>query len=259
MPDKEMRIKKVLIFDIEGPMAHFRKYYTNSSSLTYLFPPRTVVAGLIAGLLGMSSERFSSDEKKIYYEKLDDKKSFIAVSIRSKTRKIMQTVNYYNIKIKNNSLRYQTPLEILVPDKDEQIKYRIYFYHSNEEIYDALKERLEKQDFIYPPYLGITEFLAHINYVGEGAVMRNSNQKIDLSSVCKIKDIELDFSTFGFRYINELMPTGFSNDRIPKKTEVYVGEINTGIIKGVLHTGVSSYTVEYLEGGCKQIENIMPM
>lgn len=60
---------EVIIFDIMGRNAHFRKFYTNSSSLSYLVPPRTVIAGLIAGLLGLPSERFTNDEKETYYEK----------------------------------------------------------------------------------------------------------------------------------------------------------------------------------------------
>ena len=41
-----------VIFDIEGKFAHFRKIYTNSSSLSYLVPPRTTVQGIIAAMLG---------------------------------------------------------------------------------------------------------------------------------------------------------------------------------------------------------------
>ena len=63
MSEEIKEISKILIFDIKGPMAHFRKFYTNSSSLSYLFPPRTVVAGIIAGILGLPSERFEKKKK----------------------------------------------------------------------------------------------------------------------------------------------------------------------------------------------------
>ena len=85
---------KVLIFDLEGPFAHFRKYYTNSSSLTYLFPPRTVIIGLIAGLLGLPSERHTRNLNEIYYEKFNKDKCLVAVSLRTRVRRMMQTVNY---------------------------------------------------------------------------------------------------------------------------------------------------------------------
>ena len=48
----------LLVFDISGKFAHFRKYYTNSSSLTYLVPPRTSIYGLIAGILGLERDSY---------------------------------------------------------------------------------------------------------------------------------------------------------------------------------------------------------
>ena len=41
---------KILTFRLQGKMAHFRRYYSNSSALTYTIPPRTTVLN-IAGLL----------------------------------------------------------------------------------------------------------------------------------------------------------------------------------------------------------------
>jgi len=55
-----MSFMKLLIFDWKGRMGHFRKLDTNSSSLTYSFPSRTTIAGMIAGVLGY--------EKDSYYE-----------------------------------------------------------------------------------------------------------------------------------------------------------------------------------------------
>ena len=66
---------EVLIFDLSGKMAHFRKYYTNSSSLTYYFPPRTVIIGLIAGLIGK--------ERDSYYEIFSKDKAYVGISIKS--------------------------------------------------------------------------------------------------------------------------------------------------------------------------------
>ena len=181
MSGNNLEPNKVLIFDIKGPMAHFRKYYTNSSSLSYMFPPRTVITGLIAGLLGVPSERFRSENEKIFYEQFDSINCFVAISIRSKIRKMMQTLNYYNVEIKNKSLRYQIPVEILLPIDANQILYRIYFFHSDEQRFNALKERLEKRKYCYPPYLGISEFLASIDYVGEGTIAKNPNKKVELN------------------------------------------------------------------------------
>lgn len=263
MSSNDLNPEKVLVFDIKGPMAHFRKYYTNSSSLSYLFPPRTVVVGLIAGLLGLPSERHTNEKGDIYYEKFDEKRCLVAVSLKSKVRRIMQTVNYSFTKTDGKKIDFskhsQIPLEILIPENDKEITYRVYFYHANEEIYNELKERLEKQRFVYPPYLGITEFLASIDNVGEGKVSRNPNREVELNSVCELKEVELDFSGKDLQYITEKMPTGFLNDRTPKKPEEYVLEVKGKLMKVKLKDNATCYSVSYSEDGCRLIENIMFM
>lgn len=263
MSNIDFNPEKVLIFDIRGPMAHFRKYYTNSSSLSYLFPPRTVITGLIAGLLGLPSERHTKEKEDIYYEKFDENKCLVAVSLRSEIRRMMQTMNYHFTKTQNKEISFskhsQIPLEILLPENEPEITYRIYFYHLDEEIYDKLKERLEGERFAYPPYLGITEFLASIDYIGEGKISKNAKREVELNSVCKVKDVELDFSGKDLQYITEKMPTGFLNDRTPKKPGEYVTEIKGQVMKVFLKEGVASYSVSYSDNGCRSIENIMFM
>jgi len=265
MSSNNLNPEKMLIFDIKGPMAHFRKYYTNSSSLSYLFPPRTVVVGLIAGLLGLPSERHTKEKKDIYYEKFDEKKCLLAISLRSKVRRIMQTVNYSFTKTDGGKIDFskhsQIPLEILLPENDNEITYRIYFYHKGEKLYNNLKNRLEEQGFIYPPYMGISEFLANIDYVGEGEISQNEKCEIEINSICKVKDIQLNFSSTGenLKYFLENMPTGFLNDRTPKITERYLAELNGKSMSVKLNKNNICYSVKYTENGCVLIENIMFM
>ena len=255
-------------------MAHFRKYYTNSSSLSYLFPPRTVVTGLIAGLLGLPSEIYATEDKKPYYESFGSDISLVAVSVRTKVKRMMQTVNYLAtddfpktagkllLKMTGGEIGHtQIPLEILLPENDDEITYRVYFYHDHkdEEIYDDFKQRLEEQRFVFPPYMGLTEFLASIEYIDEGKVSKNPEQEVELNSVCKLKEVELDFSGNNLQYLTEKMPTGFLNDRTPKQTEEYVLEVKGGFMKLKLKEGAVCYTVGYSEDGHALIENIMPM
>lgn len=253
-------------------MAHFRKYYTNSSSLSYLFPPRTVVVGLIAGLLGLPSEKHTKEKDDIYYEKFNEKRCIVAVSLRSKIRRVMQTINYlatddfpktpYKLILKmfgGEIAHTQIPLEILLPENGHEVIYRIYFYHVDEGIYNELKERLEKQIFMFPPYLGITEFLASIDYIDEGKASRNLNREIELNSVCKLKEVELDFSGKDLQYLTEKMPLGFLNDRTPKQPDEYVLEVKDGAMKVKLKEGSVCYAVSYSENGCAVIDNIMPI
>ena len=74
--DTRERIKlKIFSFHLRGKMAHFRKYYSNSSALSYFIPPRTTVVGILAGLLGR--------ERDTYYNEFSLKKCNIALAIQS--------------------------------------------------------------------------------------------------------------------------------------------------------------------------------
>lgn len=272
MPNNDFTLNKTLIFDIKGPMAHFRKYYTNSSSLSYLFPPRTVVIGLIAGLLGIPSEKHTKVMEDTYYEKFSEKRCFVTISLRTKIKRIMQTVNYlatdnfpktpYKLLLKMIAGEIgptQIPLEILVPENNGEIIYRIYFYHTDSKMYAELRNRLEAKKYIFPPYMGITEFLASIDYIDEGKVSKNPNWEVKLNSVCKLKEVELCFTGEDLQYIAEKMPTGFSNDRTPKEPCVYVCEIKSKVTNIKLKDNISCYFVTYSEGGRQLIENILFM
>jgi CRISPR-associated protein, Cas5h family len=84
-------MNKILIFDLVGMFAHFRKFYTNSSSLSYAFPPRTVITGLLAGILGYERDK--------YYEEFSSENCSVGLAIKNPIRKLVQTVNYIRTKI----------------------------------------------------------------------------------------------------------------------------------------------------------------
>ena len=46
-------MSKVIVFDIWGNYAHFRKPYTTTSPLTYSIPSRTVLTGIIGAIMGI--------------------------------------------------------------------------------------------------------------------------------------------------------------------------------------------------------------
>jgi CRISPR-associated protein Cas5h len=263
MVSNKISPQKVLVFDIMGPMAHFRKYYTNSSSLSYIVPPRTVIIGIIAGILGFPSEKHTESKNDVYYEKFSCDNCFVAVSNKTKMRKIMQTVNYLKItrinQVNGSGGGTQIPLEILLSEGKQDIIYRVYFSHKNENIYNSLKNRLNDHMCVYPPYLGLTEFLASIDYIGEGNVEKNLNEELEIASVCKIKEVELDFSDRKLQYITEKMPIGFLNDRTPLEPTEYVSEINGSCIKIRRTINSICYSVRYFDSDILKTDNIIFM
>lgn len=155
----------VVVFDLTGPMAHFRKYYTNSSSLTYGFPPRTVLMGIVAAILGM--------ERDSYYQTLD--RGYFSVAVKVPGRRLMQTVNYTRTKKEDlGVLRKfgivpgtQIPLELLLPDGiHHRLCFRVFFSHPDRDLLAETAQRLQEGCSYYPLYLGLTECPATAEFRG---------------------------------------------------------------------------------------------
>jgi CRISPR-associated protein Cas5h len=177
----------LVIFDLTGAFAMFRKFYTNSSSLSYPFPPRTTLAGLIAGLLGYERDSYSED--------LGSGQCEIAVSVRVPVRRVMQTVNYVmtegNVWTKNaggfdgSAGGIQTPVEWVFPALGEtRLRYRIFVHHRDSAFAKRLSDTLLDGSHVYPPYLGMSECLGGAEHV---ATLRDWN--------LSVKDNEVPVST----------------------------------------------------------------
>ena len=152
----------LLIFDLIGSSAHFRKFYTNSSSLSYAFPTRTVITGLLAGLLG--------EPRDSYYETFSLEKCQIALSIRTPARKLIQTVNYVQTRTASeftgSAGGTQIPLELILPlPKQHELRYRIYLTHKDKQLLQNISSTVN--DPTYPPYLGLTECPGYTELVAQ--------------------------------------------------------------------------------------------
>lgn len=212
----------MIIFDIEGTIAHFRKFYTNSSSLSYTFPPRTVITGLIAGILGY--------ERDSYYDKFSFEKCKVGLSIRKPIRKLMQTINYIRTKDKSEFTgaggHTQIPVEFVLP-VDEILRYRVYFYHTDKNLMDELKERIKTGNFIYPPYLGITECPAITKLIDENPEVEYLNFNLETSLVTVILTDAIESIEFkeGYKFIKEdRVPITFNSERRITKVGSYIYE-----------------------------------
>jgi len=265
-------IDRLLIFDLKGKIAHFRKFYTSSSSLSYAFPPRTVITGLVAAILGR--------ERDTYYEEFDTKSCRIGLSIRNPIRKIMQTVNYIRTKegdgystakgvikrfIERKINKYPTPIELVIPkDLTEEIAYRIYFWHHDDEIMDELSLRTREKCFIYPIYLGISEFLAEAELIDEpyekSIKQKVVQQTLEVPTVCRadyIEELLFEAKDTPLQYISEKMPLEFAKGRSIKRNEAFIYEKNQQIVKAKLKV---PYTrILYKENGREIKEDIVFM
>lgn len=214
----------LLIFDLEGKFAHFRKYDTNSSSLTYSAPPRTVICGMIAAILGM--------EKNSYYSLFIPQKAKIGVRILSKNHKVMQSLNYWKTEgtkdFRTPTNHTQIPFEVLT--NQQKVAYRIYFEHEDTSICMELEKRLKEQKYYFAPYLGAAPFQCYINnveYITEEQI--NNQEKLPFATIVRICDIEEDsveFHNGSFVLTRERMPRYFDENRYLEEASSYLLELN---------------------------------
>lgn len=150
----------ILELKLTGQLAHFRKFYTNASSLTYSIPPRTGICGLVASILKMPRDS--------YYDILSSDQLGVAISIapNSGFRKQFFTTNYVgNDKLINDvSGHKQCRLELLLPAPGKELAWIIYLAlkHGSQPELDSLEERIANQDLGYDLYLGQRQFRGSI-------------------------------------------------------------------------------------------------
>lgn len=130
---------KVLSLRLQGKMAHFRRYYSNSSALSYSVPPRTTIIGILAGLLGYGRDS--------YYEQFNLDQCQIAVANAAPIKKSVQKLNLLMIKNFNDVNGYQdnhsqSATELVLPQNIRTgiLDYRIWIHHQDQ----AIMEQLER-------------------------------------------------------------------------------------------------------------------
>ena len=164
-----MNLNKVLVFDISGEYAHFRKFNTTSSPLTFCLPPRPAVAGMLGAVLGMErelgpnvwppgtvplNEVFHPDKCALAIRIMQPiKKTQIGFNLLDTSK---QGSSFFNIKN-----RTQIEFEFL---KDPV--FRIYLHHMDTALMQDLTERIRHKRHHFTPYLGLAQLTADVNFVG---------------------------------------------------------------------------------------------
>jgi len=163
-------------FDVAADFAHFRKVGNNSAKPTYRIPPRTTVAGLLAGILGMP--------RNSYYDLFESSSSAVAVVPKEIPHTYTMGITTVNTKA-DDAIQYRPSerhwskaAEVLTPESyieyDRQRDtyemlvdpvYRIYVALKDDDIYEELYERLKESRYHYSPSLGLSECIAEINDV----------------------------------------------------------------------------------------------
>ena len=137
-------------FKIQGKMAHFRKYYSNSTALSYHVPPVATVKGMIAGLLGY--------ERDSYYDIFSNEKCKIAIAVTSPLKKITQTMNLLKVEklsdLAGSGIHSQNNTEWIIPNniRKNSLEYQIVFWHEDTAIMEKIMHCIASEKIGYHSY-----------------------------------------------------------------------------------------------------------
>jgi CRISPR-associated protein Cas5h len=239
----EEYVMEILAFNIKGKFAHFRKFYSNSSALSYFIPPRTTIIGIIAGILGL--------ERDSYYEDFSLDNCDIGIRTLSRIKKSIQRLKYLKVESPNdlngsyfdkNQKMYtantMVPFEFLLPQnirkKDSFVSYRFY-YHSktdkNSQGFNQLVQQLKDYaKYHYPISFGTANFSAFIDnftlYESKSVETIESDDCACIDSAIPlscIKEFPIDKN---YHIIQETLPMDFSRDRYLKKHSEIIFNLN---------------------------------
>ncbi len=190
-------MKKVLVFDIWGDYGHFKKYYTTTSPLTFSFPSRPTISGIISALIGL--------DKREYLNFFSLKDAYIALRILNPATKVRMGQNLIDTKKARLFSRIKQRTRIRT-EYVKNPKYRIYFRHTNEEIYKKLKQSLERHESVYTISMGLSELLANYSFIGEfGIKPLSTENEVEIDSVIPSDKSEISFEE-GKEYFSTTMP-----------------------------------------------------
>jgi len=197
---------KVLVFDIWGDYAHFRKIETTTSPLTYFIPTGTSLSGIISAILGQMRDS--------YYGLFSPGNAKLAIRVLNPLKKIRININliktdegFFLWDIRNTP-RSPTPFEFI-----KEPKYRIYVWLKDKEMREKLKEFLQNHQSFYTPYLGISELIANFNFVGEFDVYKKSGKKEEIHTVVR-KDRSKLILEEDKKYVKERIPIFMDSNRV---------------------------------------------
>jgi len=201
---------RVCVFKIKGLYGHWRKWFTTTSPLTYSFPPRTSIIGLIGAIAGIPRENISSV--------FPCKRTQIAIC---PTKPILKDrmpenwrqspVSFRKGKLDKSSAEkfaegFQANLEII-----RNPAYRIVFGYQGEDNFNMedFIQRLKEKRWTYQPYLGIMGFLADVEFESVDEAVEQRDNELQLDSVLPLsKDMEplVDISESDVYTREERMP-----------------------------------------------------
>jgi CRISPR-associated protein Cas5h len=236
----------VYLFTVRGTLAHWRKWFTTTSALTYSFPPRTAVIGMIGAILGVHraelAERFRASDTRTAVCPINP---IVKDHLPEKWRQSPPRLARGRFDPAKMDESFQANLEVI-----RHARYRIVFWHRDEALMKELRERLQQKRWVYPPCLGIMSFLADVEWEGEDRAEEIKVDRAEISSVLPVdekiaKAIDLSESEMLLR--EERVP----NEVFPDRTfrHLYLAYLSREAVPFVVRFQSDSWAIFSLGNG----------
>lgn len=211
---------EVISFDISGKFAHFRRFYSNSTALSFTIPPRTTLMGIVAAFMG--------SDKEMYYEDLSSDNILLGVSVKTRLKKSFHRLNLLRVTstsdFRGAKGRTQIPLEVVTSEdlRSNDLIYRVFIgcTKKGKTVFDHLKQKLLNEKNQYTITLGLANFTANIKNItlfetNNVREFKTSSQKIELHSAGNAADInQLLIDTEHYNFLEEdLLPADFKGNK----------------------------------------------
>lgn len=222
---------KVIAFDIWGDYAHFRRFFTTSSPLTYSFPPPTAVRGIVGAILGLAKEEYLRATADLA----------IGVRILKPVKRVRLGHNLIFTKSKSGdfdptlSPRRKAGENVRTQIKAEYLKdarFRLYV-GGKEALLDNLETLLREHCSHYTVSLGLSELLADFAYVETYTARPLPPGTYEVSTVFPVDVLE-DLSSalrVGVRLAKERIPVYLAADRTPLLYQDVVVELQAQTVR----------------------------
>ncbi|HAJ33959.1 MAG TPA: type I-B CRISPR-associated protein Cas5 [Candidatus Atribacteria bacterium] len=244
---------KMLVFNVWGDYAHFRRFYTTTSPLSFPIPPRTALCGLIGAIIGLEKE--DNDYLKYFSTEFAN----IALRLLNPIKKTVIAENLINTKNARGPgmnlivNRTQIRFEFL-----KNQKYRIYFCYPDKEgnLYQKLKYNLTNHKTKYTPCLGLSENIANFEFVGEFEIKKLplSDAYVPINTVIPSQKISPDSGIYFERegeYFSIRIPVELNAKRVVTKYSDIIFDRNGRPIRTKL---IEPYTIiNYPDGRSENI------
>jgi CRISPR-associated protein Cas5h len=148
---------KILVFDIWGEYAHFKKIYATTSSLSYAIPPKPTVYGILGAMIGLEKE------DNAYLKAFANKACRIGISVQSPL--IFQRMGI-NLKAELGRKKEGAPPKPTMMEFVHRPRYRLYVSHSDTAIFEQLTTAVQTHTTAYTPSLGLASLIANFEFKG---------------------------------------------------------------------------------------------